>query len=246
LAACRDLTTGAQSGASGLWDRQRVYVLPVQDRDMIKATAAAARTRRWLLCFFLALVVTGCAHHPEITPDWRSIANRKDIDRMRNWRTTWVAALTKARADGHGAAIAAEGALLDPDAGLDQPAPPAGDYDCRVVRFGKGSGTLNGFSMAPAGKCRINAVDNRTLGFATLDGTQRPIGRIYFGPGAQLTFLGTLSMGDESRPFDYGVDNGRNLIGQVERIGPARWRLVLPYPPFDGAFEVIELLPSQG
>jgi hypothetical protein len=239
--------TGAQSGASGLWDRERVYVLPAQDRDMIEATAAAAaRTRPWHLCLSLALILIGCAHHQGMTPDWRSIATHKDIDRMRNWRSTWVDALAKARADGHGDAVAAEGALLEPDAGLDRPTPPAGDYACRVVRFGKGSGTLNGFTASPAAKCRINAVGNRALGFATLDGTQRPIGRIYLGPGAQLTFLGTLTVGDESRPFDYGLDNERNLIGLVERIGPDRWRLALPYPPFNGAFEVIELTPRRG
>ena len=38
--------------------------------------------------------------------------------RLRDWRATFVAALEAARKAGHGAEIAREGALLDPDAAL--------------------------------------------------------------------------------------------------------------------------------
>src|SRR3546814_1584096 len=46
-------------------------------------------------------------------PDWRSIATDSDRHRLREWRTAWVRGLEKARASGHGAALAHEGALLD-------------------------------------------------------------------------------------------------------------------------------------
>jgi hypothetical protein len=218
-----------------------------QDRDMIEATAPAiVGPRPRLLLLVLAAALSGCAHQQSAPPNWQTIISHKDVDRMRDWRKTWVDALATARADGHGAAVTAEGALLDPDAGLDRPMPPAGDYRCRVVAFGKGSGTIGGFTASPAAKCRLNGLGGGILGYATLDGTQRPIGRIYPASGAQLTFLGTLSLGDESRPFDYGVDAGRDLVGLVERIGAGRWRLALPHPPFGGAFQVIELTPSSG
>jgi hypothetical protein len=211
---------------------------------MIEATAAAlSRPRPWCLLLALA-VLSGCADHRGATPNWRTVITHKDIDRMREWRKTWVDALAKARADGKGEAIAAEGALLDPDAGLDTPKPPAGDYLCRVIAFGEGGGTIDGFSASSPARCRINTLGNNILGFAKLDGTQRPIGRIYPSESPQMTFLGTLAVGDESRPFDYAVDQERSLVGLVERIGPGRWRLALPHPPFAGAFEVIELVPS--
>ena len=214
---------------------------------MIKPRAAAiSRPRFRLLLCSLAVTLTSCADHQSGPPNWHTVIARKDIDKMREWRSAWMAALNKARADGHADAIAAEGALLDPDAGLDSPAPPPGDYSCRVVAFGEGGGTVGGFTAMPAGKCRINGLGNSVLGFARIDGMQRPIGRIYPGTGVRLTFLGTLTVGDESRPFDYGVDEQRNLVGVVERIAAGRWRLALPHPPFGGAFEVIELLPAGG
>jgi hypothetical protein len=204
--------------------------------------AAMARPRPWLL--LLALALPGCAHNQAAPQDWRAIITHTDVDRMRDWRKDWVAALAKAREAGNGAAITAEGALLDPDAGLDNPMPPAGDYRCRTISLGTGSGTLNGYSVEPAAHCRINPVGHGILGLARLEGPQRPIGRIYPGTGAQLTFLGALAVGDEARPFDYGVDEQRSLVGLVERVGPRRWRLAIPRPPFSGAFQVIELKPQ--
>jgi hypothetical protein len=205
---------------------------------------AGSRRSGWWAPLAIAVVLPGCADHRGATPNWHDVITHKDVDRLRPWRTDWVDALAKARADGNDAAIAREGALLDPDAGLDNPSPPAGDYGCRVVRFGKGGSAVGGFSTTPMEKCRINTVGNGLIGLSKLDGPQRPIGRIYPGAGAQLTFLGTLAVGDESRPFDYGVDHERDLIGLFERIGDHRWRLVLPKPPFDSAFEIIELVPA--
>src|SRR3546814_13237615 len=60
-------------------------------------------------------------------PDWRSIATDSDRHRLREWRTAWVRGLEKARASGHGAALAHEGALLQPDAAISWEDPPPGD-----------------------------------------------------------------------------------------------------------------------
>ena len=213
---------------------------------MIDATAKA-NGGRGLLCLSLAfsLLLAGCAHDHELARDWQTVAKHKDVEGLRKWRSSWVSALDAARAKGNGAAIAAEGALLDPDAGLNDPTPPAGDYHCRVIRFGTGDGTTSGFAKLPAVRCRLDDLGDGLLDFAMLEGTQRPIGRIYPGRGARLTFLGTLELGDESRPFAYGLDAQRDLIGFVERIGPQRWRLDIPHPPFNGASQVIELIPDQ-
>jgi hypothetical protein len=34
--------------------------------------------------------------------------------------------------------------------------------------------------------------------------------------------------------------------GVVERVGPARWRLVLPWPRWESNLDVMELVPATG
>ena len=57
-------------------------------------------------------------------------------------------------------------------------------------------------------------------------------------------FLGTLALGDEARPMPYGRDLRRDMAGFVERIGEARWRLVLPFPGFQSTLDVMEIVPA--
>ena len=57
-------------------------------------------------------------------------------------------------------------------------------------------------------------------------------------------FLGTLVLGDETRALQYGQDETRDVAGYVERIGPARWRLVMPKPHFESTIDVMELVPA--
>ncbi len=60
-----------------------------------------------------------------------------------------------------------------------------------------------------------------------------------------MVFLGVLELGDETRPHVYGRDELRDMAGTFERIGEARWRLVLPYPHFESLVDVIEIVPAQ-
>ena len=57
-------------------------------------------------------------------------------------------------------------------------------------------------------------------------------------------FLGTLVLGDEQRAMQYGRDPDRDVAGFVEKIGPNRWRLVMPYPAFESLTDVLELVPA--
>ena len=52
-------------------------------------------------------------------------------------------------------------------------------------------------------------------------------------------------LGDESRATQYGVDRDRDIAGFVERIGPKRWRLVMPRPHFESVTDVMELVPAS-
>ena len=58
-------------------------------------------------------------------------------------------------------------------------------------------------------------------------------------------FLGTLVLGDEARAMQYGRDTERDVAGFVERIGPSRWRLIMPRPHFESQIDVMELVPSS-
>ena len=63
------------------------------------------------------------------------------------------------------------------------------------------------------------------------------------GDALRQTFLGTLVLGDETGALHYGRDRERDIAGFVERIGPARWRLLMPRPHFESQMDVMELVP---
>jgi hypothetical protein len=70
------------------------------------------------------------------------------------------------------------------------------------------------------------------------------VGLIFPGDPVRQVFLGTLVLGDETRALQYGQDELRDVAGYVERIGPNRWRLIMPAPHFESQFDVMELTPS--
>lgn len=174
--------------------------------------------------------------------DWRGIATATDRARLRDWRNAWMAALPAARAT-HAADVRAEGELFNPDFALAEPLPPAGAYRCRVFKLGAQSPGLPDFTAYPWFECRIDA-EGDVLAFRKQTGSQRPIGLLFDDGAARAIFLGTLLLGDEATPLDYGQDARRDMIGYVQRVGPQRWRLVLPNPAFESRLDVIELVPG--
>ena len=204
----------------------------------------AAMLRALVLAVLAAPALAQPVTAPAPAPgqSWRAVASPDDRRRLRDWRDAWMDGLAAARASGHGDAIAAEGALLDPDAALADPPPPPGDYACRVIKLGSQSGTLD-YVAYPAFRCRIRA-DGESLVFAKLTGSQRPMGRLYADQSSRLIFLGTMQLGDERRAYQYGIDADRDMVGMMQRIGPDRWRLALPWPRFESLVDVIELIPA--
>ena len=141
------------------------------------------------------------------------------------------------------AAVAAEGALLEPDAALGGGPIPNGMYRCRVIKLGAQSPGMLAYIAYPAFSCRIRQ-EKALQGFAKLTGSQRPMGKIFKADAMRGVFLGTLELGDEARPTRYGSDTERSLAGWVERVGPAQWRIILPAPHFESLTDVIELVPA--
>jgi hypothetical protein len=176
--------------------------------------------------------------------DWRVVATSNDRQRLRDWRSSFVEALAKARAAGHGAEIDAEGALLQPDAGITETPIPNGDYRCRVIKLGAKRPGLLDYVTYPAFDCRIRPQDGMQA-FAKLGGSQRPVGIIFPGDSMRQVFLGTLVLGDEVRAMQYGRDPDRDIAAFVEQVAPGRWRMILPRPAFESTLDVIELIPVQ-
>jgi hypothetical protein len=203
---------------------------------------------------FIALLVSlaGCAlvEQPtrmvsQATHDWRRVATPADRERMRDWRKTFVGALADARRAGHSADIAREGALLEPDAAIANAEIANGEYRCRVIKLGAKSPGMLDYIAYPAFACRV-APHAGLQSFAKLSGSQRPVGLIFPGDVMRKVFLGTLALGDEREAMQYGQDETRNIAGYIERIGPERWRLLMPRPHFESQLDVIELVPVAG
>ena len=197
------------------------------------------------------LGLTACAEFsppatvvPQPSLDWRSVATDSDRERLREWRMAFVDALRAARASGHSAEIAREGALLEPDAALGGGPIPNGDYRCRVTKLGAKSPGMLDYVSYSAFSCRISQA-GQVQDFAKLTGSQRQVGTIFPGDPLRQVFLGTLVLGDESRALQYGRDTERDVAGYVERIGPNRWRMIMPRPHFESVMDVMELVPIQ-
>jgi hypothetical protein len=78
-----------------------------------------------------------------------------------------------------------------------------------------------------------------------MTGSQRYVGLIFPGDALRQVFLGTMVLGDERRAMQYGRDEERNVAGFVERIGPDRWRMLMPRPHFESQIDVLELVPTR-
>ncbi len=201
------------------------------------------------LLLLAALVLAGCSGgvRPKVAEPvarWQAIATQADRSRLHDWREALVAGLAQARTDGHGALIATEGALLQPDAVIEPVALPAGGYRCRVIKLGAAYGSPRTFTASPRFECRVNN-EGEVQSFNKMAGPQRPMGFVFDDGPLRKVFLGTMMLTDEARPFDYGTDPDRDIAGVVQRIGATRWRLVVPYPRFESTVDIIELVPVQ-
>ena len=178
----------------------------------------------------------------EEVPEWRQIASPEDAQRIERVADAWRAALAEARNRGFRSAIASEGELLDPVAGLPRPAPTPGPYRCRTIKLGA-QGRGPAFSAYKPFFCYVE-VDGNVLTIVKQTGSQRPAGRVYDDSNSQrLIFLGTLALGTEEAPLPYGERADRDMAGIMERIGPFRFRLVIPWPRHESKLDVIELVP---
>lgn len=174
---------------------------------------------------------------------WDAIVSSEDRTRIARADEAWELGLAMARQARFTSAIEGEGALLDPVAAQPSVEPTPGSYRCRLVKLGAAEPGDPKFRAYPPFFCYIDLEGDRFT-IVKQTGTQRPAGRLYARDDASLVYLGSLALGNEREPMAYGDDPTRDMAGLFERVGPFRWRLVIPFPRSGGTLDVIELTPS--
>lgn len=175
--------------------------------------------------------------------DWRQVATPADRSRLRSWRGAWISAMANVRKADLMAPIEADPNLFDPDRALPGAVPPEGSYRCRVTKLGANGTAMRELTAYPPVECRVDVIDG-VVRMYKVGGVQRPVGRLYAESSTRAVFLGTMLIGDEHRPLNYGQDTKRDLAGYVERIGQHRWRMVLPSPRFESLLDVVDIVPA--
>jgi hypothetical protein len=176
--------------------------------------------------------------------DWRGIVRSNDRDRYARRDAAWRLALEQARRQSGSGDLASLGDLIAPDAGRRGVSPPVGDYRCRTVKLGSQGGEQGlGYVVYDWFACRIEATP-RGLKFSKTTGSQRPSGLLFPENDRQMVMLGSLALAAEPPANSYGQRPERDLIAVLERIGEARWRLVIPWPQSESNLDLIELVPA--
>jgi hypothetical protein len=173
---------------------------------------------------------------------WKAIATAEDKDRLARLGLAWQEALDEAKRT-NPADLRKEGKLLLPRSALPRPAPTPGSYNCRLIKLGKATAKGKAFEGFKPFFCYVE-VEDQLLTIVKQTGSQRPAGRLWEDDDAtRLIFLGSLALGNEDQPLAYGDDPKRNMAGVLERIGPFKWRLVIPWPQSTSKLDVFELTP---
>ena len=205
------------------------------------------RSRPVIAALALA-ALSGCARSEAslartLPTNWRSVVTNADRTRLREWRTSWTRAVARVQASGNGARLAAEGALLDSDRALPGATPPPGTYRCRAFKLRAKAPHMPAYTVDRWSECRVSRRGSVDL-LEKTTGVQRVTGRLLPDGSTRAVFLGTLVLGDETNALHYGQDATRDIAGFVQRVEPARWRVVLPAPAFQSLLDVVELVPS--
>jgi hypothetical protein len=179
---------------------------------------------------------------PPKSEAWKAIATADDQDRLARLGLAWQEALDDAKKS-NAADIRREGKLLLPRSALARPAPTPGSYNCRLIKLGKATPKSKAFESFKPFFCYVE-VEGDLLTIVKQTGSQRPAGRLWEDDDStRLIFLGSLALGNEDQPLAYGDDPKRNMAGVLERIGPFKWRLVIPWPQSTSKMDVFELTP---
>lgn len=206
---------------------------------------------RLLLFIPAAAALSGCAGTPvtrpalplvEAEPGWRGVVSIEDAQRLEHVPATWESALAAVPAR-YRPLVVHEGELLDPTSARDHPAPPPGSYRCRLVRLSDGTKGQPAVRAFPTNFCYIRGEGANALSFAKQTGTELPGGWLHADGDRRLVLVGARQRVAGDTTLAYGQDTARDVVGLFERIGPFRWRLVLPWRDAGTGLDIYELIP---
>lgn len=172
---------------------------------------------------------------------WRAIVSAQDSDRLTGLPGIWDRAL--AASQRFRSQIRREGDLLAPQAARNHPAPPPGSYHCRLVKIGAAGGREPAYKSFPEFFCYIRGDRADSLFFTKQTGSELPGGYLHTDGEQRLVLTGAKQYAATDVPMPYGTEPERDLVGVVERIGPFRWRLVLPWRDGKDGLDIYELTP---
>lgn len=179
--------------------------------------------------------------------DWRAVATPADASLLGRLDQAWRLARAEAEERGFADEVESLGVLVDPNAGqAGRLQPPPGDYRCRTIKLGArdsrqgGSGGL-AYVAYPAFRCRVELTPGGDLILEKTTGSQRTRGLLYPDTDRRLVYVGAQAWGDEIGFPAYGARAERDQLGVFERIGPQRWRLVIPFPKQESKLDILEL-----
>lgn len=178
------------------------------------------------------------------TDNWRQVALATDADNLNRMDEAWRQARDEAEDAGFADELKALGALVEPGAaqtGRLQPAP--GAYRCRTIKIGARNKGGLAFVDYPYFRCTVELTPGGDLILTKTTGSQRTRGLLYPDTDNRLVFIGAQAWGDDETSFPaYGAQPVRDQVGVLERIAPARWRLVIPWPALESKLEILELV----
>ena len=178
------------------------------------------------------------------TDDWRQVVNAADAANLSRLDQAWRMARAEADDKGFADEVNALGPLVDPNAGqAGRLQPPPGTYRCRTIKMGTKSEV--GLAFNPYGffRCTVELTPGGDLILTKVTGSQRTRGLLYPDTDRRLVFVGAQAWGMDETGFPrYGQMPERDQVGAFERIGPNRWRLVIPWPRVESKLEVLELV----
>ena len=177
------------------------------------------------------------------TADWRQVASAEHAANLGRLDQAWRLGRAEAEDKGFATQVEALGNLVDPNAGLTgrlQPAP--GAWRCRTIKLGSHDNAGPGYLEYPWFRCTVEPTPGGDLILTKTTGSQRTRGLLYPDTDDRLIFIGAAAWGMEETGFpSYGEDRRRDQVGVFERIGPDRYRVVIPWPAVDSKLEILEL-----
>ena len=181
----------------------------------------------------------------QVQLDWQAAIQEPDRDRLMRLDDAWQRALDQAIRGGHESDLRALGNLPDPDTALRDPLPPVGNYRCRTIKLGARD---NGPGLAYVAygwfNCKVERTPRGGMKLSKTTGSQRQTGLMFPDSDRRGIFLGAMALGDEPPARAYGLNADRDVVGVVERIGPAHWRLVQPWPRYESNLDLLEIVPA--